>query len=153
MKNNRQLPELVENGYIYIAQPPLYKVKKGKQENYLKDDAELEDYLLQSALDQAGLYPSAQGPAIQGLPLEKLAKDYLKAQHIISRLSRRYNEAFLNQLLDSDKITPAMLNNHAELEAWVQTVQPVLTALGEIKKVTFLLNVEPATEGEAPLQS
>ena len=148
----RQLPELVQNGYIYIAQPPLYKIKRGKQENYLKDDTELESYLLQSALDQAQLSVSKDGPAIQGLALENLAKDYLQVERINGRLARRYNKTFLNQLILADKVTLEMLNDHAALQAWVDLELQKLQAIGEIQKVTYQLSVEPALEGEAKFQ-
>ena len=68
----RHFPELVEKGYLYIAQPPLYKIKKGKQEHYLKDDEELNDYLLQEAITDASLFISKETPAIEGVALEKL---------------------------------------------------------------------------------
>ncbi|BBP42258.1 DNA topoisomerase (ATP-hydrolyzing) subunit B [Thiosulfativibrio zosterae] len=148
----RQLPELVQNGYIYIAQPPLYKIKRGKQENYLKDDTELESYLLQSALDQAQLSVSKDGPAVQGLALENLAKDYLQVERINGRLSRRYNKTFLNQLILADKVTLEMLNDQAALQAWVDLELQKLQAIGEIQKVTYQLSVEPALEGEAKFQ-
>jgi len=70
----RQLPEIVEKGYIYIAQPPLYKVKKGKQEHYVKDDAQLNEYLIQLALDKAQLFTDAATPPIQGAGLGKTGK-------------------------------------------------------------------------------
>jgi DNA gyrase subunit B len=63
----RYLPELIENGYLYIAQPPLYKIKKGKQEQYLKDDQELNNYLLQEAVNDANLFTNPQAPAISGI--------------------------------------------------------------------------------------
>ncbi|HID01063.1 MAG TPA: DNA gyrase subunit B, partial [Piscirickettsiaceae bacterium] len=91
----RQMPELVERGHIYIAQPPLYKVKKGKQEAYLKDDAELDHYLLALALEHAQLLPGGGAPSISGVALERLAASYLAAQRVMDRISRRYRRAFL----------------------------------------------------------
>ncbi|BBP44633.1 DNA gyrase subunit B [Thiosulfatimonas sediminis] len=142
----RQYPELVERGYIYIAQPPLYKVKKGKQENYLKDDLELEAYLLQSAIDGAELIPSAGTPAISGLALETLAKEYFKTQHVVNRLSRRYNPVFLEMLIDNATIKTELLNDFEALTAWVNEMLPRLRANGEINKVDYQLSVEPASD-------
>ncbi|MDX1795292.1 MAG: DNA topoisomerase (ATP-hydrolyzing) subunit B [Hydrogenovibrio sp.] len=148
----RQMPELIERGYIYIAQPPLYKVKKGKQEAYLKDDAELENYLLQTALDQAALFTETGAPAIQGMALETLAKNFLQTNRIIGRLARRYSKTFLELLIDLPKVTQETLNDSAKAEAWVAKVLPRLRAIGEIQKVEYQLNVEPALEGEAKFQ-
>lgn len=83
----RQMPELVERGHIYIAQPPLYKVKHGKSERYLKDDHEYQRFLLQLALDSAVLTPRADGMPIRGETLEALARDYLLSEAIIERVS------------------------------------------------------------------
>ena len=84
----RQMPELVERGHIYIAQPPLYKIKQGKEERYLKDDQEMKIYMLKSALNNAMLYPSADALPIQSDALELLAKQYFLAEAVIDRLSR-----------------------------------------------------------------
>jgi len=94
----RQVPELIERGYIYIAQPPLYKVKKGKQERYVKDDQELNSYLLQLALSNAHLHVQKDTPAISDTALDELIKSYLSVQTVINRLSRRYDESILKQL-------------------------------------------------------
>ena len=84
----RQMPELVERGHIYIAQPPLYKIKQGKDERYLKDDQEMKIYMLKSALNNAVLHPSADEAPIQADALELIAKQYFLAEAVIDRLSR-----------------------------------------------------------------
>jgi DNA gyrase subunit B len=84
----RQMPELVERGHIYIAQPPLYKIKQGKDERYLKDDQEMKIYMLKTALNNAVLYPASDGLPIQSEALEQLAKQYFLAEAVIDRLSR-----------------------------------------------------------------
>ncbi len=83
----RQMPELVERGHIYIAQPPLYKIKQGKEEKYLKDDQELKIYMLKSALNNTSLYSSANTQPIKEGALEEMAKQYFLAETIIDRLS------------------------------------------------------------------
>jgi DNA gyrase subunit B len=112
----RQMPELIERGHIYIAQPPLYKVKKGKQERYVKDDTELNDYLLQSALENAGLHVNADAPAITGVTLETLAQQYLAVKATVDRLSRRYHGPLLEKIV----YMPALQNpqDKAAAEAW-----------------------------------
>jgi DNA gyrase subunit B len=84
----RQMPELVERGHIYIAQPPLYKIKQGKDERYLKDDQEMKIYMLKSALNNATLYPSVGATPIQAQSLEEIAKQYFLAEAVIDRLTR-----------------------------------------------------------------
>ena len=84
----RQMPELVERGHIYIAQPPLYKIKQGKEERYLKDDQEMKIYMLKSALNNSALYSSAKAAPIQADALEEIAKQYFLAEAVIDRLSR-----------------------------------------------------------------
>ncbi len=84
----RQMPELVERGHIYIAQPPLYKIKQGKDERYLKDDQEMKIYMLKAALNNAVLYPAADANPIQSAALEEIAKQYFLAESVIDRLSR-----------------------------------------------------------------
>ena len=95
----RQMPELLERGYIYIAQPPLYKVKKGKQEHYVKDDAALDTYLLQVALDKAALFPSEDVPPITGAALEDLVQHDTRVARICARLARRFPLPVLQQMI------------------------------------------------------
>ena len=103
----RQMPQLIERGHIYIAQPPLYKVKRGKQEHYVKDDIELDAVLLNTALENAALHVNASAPAILGTALELLARKYIEVQAIIKRWSRRYDDRLLEQLIYMPEVTPA----------------------------------------------
>jgi len=96
----RQMPELIERGHIYIGQPPLYKIKQGKQENYLKDEAELNDYLMARALDNAELVFDPAAPPLRGEGLEHLMRDYLAVQLAVARLAKRFDRPFLEQLID-----------------------------------------------------
>jgi DNA gyrase subunit B len=144
----RQMPELIERGYVYIAQPPLYKVKKGKQEAYLKDDAELENYLLQAALNKAALNPGPDTPAIREMALEGLAKKYLQTQRIIQRLSRRFSPTFLTLMTDLTPFYARDLNDYDRCQSWIDEALPRLKAIGERQKVSYQLQVEPALEGE-----
>ena len=105
----RQMPDLVERGHIYIAQPPLYKVKAGKEEKYLKDDHELNQYLLRAALQSAELVPNAVSgnsapAAIGGDALEALARDYLLSEAVVQRIGHVYDEAALKAILDGAEV-------------------------------------------------
>jgi DNA gyrase subunit B len=122
----RQMPELVERGYIYIAQPPLYKVKKGKQEHYVKDDNQLNQYLIQLALDKTQLLTSPEAPVIQGAGLEKLANEYTAVTSVVNRLSRRYDELFLEQLTYLQPLANDIKQNHQSLQAWIDRLETLL---------------------------
>ena len=98
----RQMPELVEGGHIYIAQPPLYKVKHGKSERYIKDDQALNEFLLSLALEDSVLTPKAGAPEISGTALAALAREYLLAEAVINRLSHLINPQVLYALIDAN---------------------------------------------------
>src|SRR6201996_7965475 len=112
----RQMPVLVERGHIYIAQPPLYKVKKGKQEHYVKDDFELNALLLGTAIDGAALHVNADAPPLSGRGLESLAQKYQEVQSIVRRWARRYDERFLEQLLYVPVLTQDKFDRIDELK-------------------------------------
>ncbi|MSQ71926.1 MAG: DNA topoisomerase (ATP-hydrolyzing) subunit B [Betaproteobacteria bacterium] len=100
----RQMPDLVEHGHIYIAQPPLYRVKIAKSERYLKDNAERDQYMLSQALVGASLTPRSEAPSIQGEPLAQLAKAYLLAEAVINRLSKIIDPEALRALMRGVKV-------------------------------------------------
>ena len=127
----RQMPELIERGHIYIAQPPLYKVKRGKQETYVKDDNELNQLLLNSALEEAGLHVNAQTPALSGSGLELLARKYMEVQAIIKRWSRRYDDRLLEQLIYMPEVTPANFDRVDWLRGWAHDLNGKLNALAD----------------------
>lgn len=139
----RQLPEIVEKGYIYIAQPPLYKVKKGKQEHYVKDDSALNEYLIQLALDKAQLFTDAGLPPIQGQGLEKLAKHYTDVVNIVNRLGRRYDDTFLEQLMTSPVLTEEMRQDRQPLSGWLAGIREQLAE--KHKKVLFSIELDYKT--------
>ncbi|MEA5445012.1 DNA topoisomerase (ATP-hydrolyzing) subunit B [Gammaproteobacteria bacterium AB-CW1] len=114
----RQMPELIERGHVYIAQPPLYKIKRGKQEVYLKDDAELDAYLLRTALEKAELHVSADAPAISEEALAELASAYMDVHTLIHRRARRYDENVLRRLVYLPSITPDRFRDAAWMETW-----------------------------------
>ena len=95
----RQLPQLVERGHVYIAQPPLYKVKHGKDERYLKDDVEEASYMMQVALHDAALIPTENAQPIIGEALSELVRQYNTANAIIMRLSRAMDHAALSAIM------------------------------------------------------
>ncbi|KAF1021755.1 MAG: DNA gyrase subunit B [Paracidovorax wautersii] len=107
----RQMPELVERGHIYIAQPPLYKVKHGKQEQYIKDTPALDAYLLQIALQEAQLVPGTNRPLIEGEALENIARQYQLADHVIERLSHWFDAEALMAIVQGVELHLATLED------------------------------------------
>ena len=114
----RQIPLLIERGHIYIAQPPLYKVKKGKSENYVKDDAELNQMLLQSALEDAELHVGAAAAAMPSTALDTLARKYMDFQTAARRSPRRHDMHVLEQMLQLPELTAADREDAGKLTAW-----------------------------------
>ena len=118
--------ELIERGHVYIAQPPLYKIKRGKQEVYVKDDAELNAYLLSTALENAALHVTADAPPLSGVALESLAKEYIAVEHIFARLDSRYDAQVLRELSRLPQVSGEIADDLDRLEAWTESLSAQL---------------------------
>ena len=143
----RQLPLLIERGHIYIAQPPLYKVKRGKQEMYVKDDIELNAMLLNAALDEAELHVNAGAPPLRGPGLETLARQYVEVQAIISRWARRYDERLLAQLIYVPVISRSLFDDPAALRAWSDSL---VLRLNQVADGAARYSIELQAMGDDP---
>jgi DNA gyrase subunit B len=124
----RQLPELVERGHVYIAQPPLYKVKKGKSEIYVKDDAELSEILLKGALDNAELHVSADAPAMSAAALDSLVRRYMELEAAARRSPGRYDLQVLETMLQLPELAEAEQEDAAALAVWGAELERLLNA-------------------------
>jgi DNA gyrase subunit B len=144
----RQMPELIERGHIYIGLPPLYKVKQGKQELYIKDDTALNDYLISSAVDNASLTYSPDAPPITGEALEKLLRGYQQALDQIAKLSHRFDANVLVALLEHTPIEPALWDDASAMQAWLTQAEQRLAASG-LGKPRYKLSLRCAA-GEQP---
>ena len=130
----RQMTELVERGHIYIAQPPLYKVKQGRDERYLKDQHELDEYLLQSALKGASLLTKENGETLADDPLAAIAKQMVLTEAVIRRIASFYDESVLRALQDLGEIS---LNDEKSANLAAERLRPILGAIGSEVIVAF----------------
>src|SRR5690554_4043372 len=125
----RQMPELIERGYIYIAQPPLYKVKKGKQEQYIKDEDAMEEYMTTTAMDGARLYVNPDAPPITSAQLETLVSDYRDVMRRIDRLSRVYPNEVLRKMVHAAQLDGgASLKDLVTMQNWIAYLQEQMDA-------------------------
>jgi DNA gyrase subunit B len=127
----RHVPELINRGHIYIAQPPLYKVKRGKSEIYVKDDNALNAMLLASALDGASLHINSAAPPLNGPGLESLARQYMEVQAIIRRWARRYDERLLEQLIYMPVVSAAEFDRGDWMRDWTRDLALQLNGLSD----------------------
>jgi DNA gyrase subunit B len=140
----RQMPELIERGHILIAQPPLYKINKGKQHQYLKDEESLTEYLTQGALEGSSLHVNADAPGISGQGLEEVVNQYRSVMATISRLSRLYPEDLMKEMMHLPLLELSHLNDKQHIEDWTNQLQ---TRVGPgANGQTYLLTVKEDPE-------
>jgi len=137
----RQMPELIVRGHVYIAQPPLYKVKRGKQEQYVKDDAELNAYLLNVALDDAALHVNAGAPPLGGSALATLAGQFNRVMAVVERLGRRYDRQVLEQMIHAPVVDAAHLTDAAWLREWLAGLESALRASRDGEGASYRLGL------------
>jgi DNA gyrase subunit B len=145
----RQMPSLIERGHVYIGLPPLYKLKQGKQEVYLKDDAALNAYLISNAVDGAELTYSADAPAVTGTGLEKLMQLYQSGLDQIARLGARFDETVMRALLDAPPPQLDAWNDAAAIDAWITRLGATLTSKG-LGRPRYALRIQPASDEHGP---
>jgi len=141
----RQMPKLIERGYIYVAQPPLYKVKRGKQEHYVKDDAGLNTYLTQLALEDASLDPGGS-PVLSGPVLENLLLHYQRVESILNRLSSHMPLDVLEQLVHRPRLTNELLGDNQAMQDWQAQLAEQLNAEGDGAPFEVRLSQRPLDE-------
>ena len=141
----RQMPELIERGHIYIGLPPLYKLKQGKQEMYMKDDAALNLYLANSAVENAGLIPAEGEPPISGEALEKLLLSFVGAREAIARNAHRYDPVLLESLIDFTPLDMEHLSQNIDERHELEALEAKLNR-GGIGSARYALKLQAATE-------
>ncbi|MCK5525131.1 MAG: hypothetical protein KAI83_18540, partial [Thiomargarita sp.] len=114
----RQMPELIERGHIYIAQPPLYKLTKGKQEQYVKDDIALDGHLMTLALQNAQLFVNPEAPPLNGEALETLFQHYQRVMAMIERISRQIPADVLETMIDLPPLNGTDLDEQTQVQQW-----------------------------------
>jgi DNA gyrase subunit B len=125
----RQMRELVDRGHIFIAQPPLYKIAKGKQHQYLKDDESLDQFLTQSALESASIVVNPEAPAISGSGLEQLVNDYRAVAVTINRLSRLYSEIVLWEMVYGLSLTLEQMKEESAVNVFCEQLSERLLSV------------------------
>jgi DNA gyrase subunit B len=143
----RQMPELIERGHIYIGLPPLYKIKQGKNEMYLKDDAALNAYLVNNAIDGAELRTAEGAPPLLGAALEKLLLDVVAANEVIARHAYRVDRAVLEALLEARPLVADDFLDGSRLLQWCASLEAQLNNVG-LGRPQYSLRIQPSNEGQ-----
>lgn len=141
----RQMTDLVERGCIYIAQPPLYKVKRGKHEYYIDDDAHLQRHMFESALSDARLDSTAGEPLWDNQALKDAIAEYIALEELIERLAKRIPEELLHALRRVEELDEGALADPARLQAWVQSFSQAVGTRTD-RAVRYEVDVLPASD-------
>ncbi|TAA42821.1 MULTISPECIES: DNA topoisomerase (ATP-hydrolyzing) subunit B [Pseudoxanthomonas] len=141
----RQMPELIERGHVYIGLPPLYKLKQGKQELYLKDDAALNAYLANSAVEGASLIPATGEPPISGEVLERLLILYANAREAIGRNAHRFDTTLLEALIDAAPVDALVGLADDALRSELGKLEAALNS-SSIGSPRYTLELQPAND-------
>ena len=136
----RQMPEIIERGHVFIAQPPLYKIKRGKQEQYIKDEEAMESYLTNVALDKAALHPAPEAPAISDEAFAQLVADYRATQETVTRMGNLAPREVLHLMVTLPRLTAADLADASKAQAWVDQLNASLPDAGRSGTPTSTLN-------------
>ncbi|MFL2873101.1 MAG: DNA topoisomerase (ATP-hydrolyzing) subunit B [Pseudohongiellaceae bacterium] len=142
----RQMRELVERGHIFIAQPPLYKIRKGKQEQYLKDDIELSNHQTQVALEGASLHVNPDSPGIKEEALEALVKQYNETYAIIARLARLYPPEILDAMIFTNPMTSDVIESSKEMSSWLGKLEEKLSEKHGGVSTNYTFKTQPDLE-------
>ncbi len=142
----RQMPELIERGYIYIAQPPLYKIKKGKQETYIKDEHERDAFLMNLALTDIELYPIAGEPPLSQESLRQLARLYHETNRATDRLARRYHPIIINIIKEMPVFLATDCSNERAVREWFSKLHDKLNQI-KANGVNYEIDIYRRTEG------
>ncbi|WP_369985181.1 DNA topoisomerase (ATP-hydrolyzing) subunit B [Thalassolituus sp.] len=157
----RQMPEIIERGHVYIAQPPLYKIKRGKQEQYIKDEEAMESYLTHIALEKAALHPSEGAPAISDTAFAEIVDQYRSAQETVDRMANLVRKEILHLMLTLPRVTTEMMNSEAGMTEWVGKLREQLPDAGrsgshfevavvrDAERDTYNVDVKVITHGMA----
>ncbi|MDY0022717.1 toprim domain-containing protein, partial [Arenimonas caeni] len=145
----RQMPELIERGHVYIGLPPLYKLKQGKNELYLKDDAALNAYLANNAVEGAELRPAEGAPPVAGAALEKLLLDFTAAREQLLRFAHRVDTPVLEAMLEMPPLSADKFATAGALDAWCAELGSRLNATG-LGRPRYTFSVQAANEDGQP---
>ncbi|PKM06349.1 MAG: DNA gyrase subunit B, partial [Gammaproteobacteria bacterium HGW-Gammaproteobacteria-7] len=144
----RQMPELIERGYIYIGLPPLFKIKQGKNELYIKDEATLNQYLISNAVEGAELRADPGLPPVAGPALERLMLDFAHAQTLVARHTHRFDGSVLDGLIEQTPLSAELFAGGEAADAWCESLQARLNGRG-LGKARYRISIQPAQENHA----